>query len=123
MTRSGRTWGEVNAPPIVPASDRRGGYTVLSAITPEGELFSRILDTPMESDQYIEFLRGLLDQYPNLVIVLADHASFHRSHKVRDFVRAHRQRLRRSRSSPHHAITGIGGRGGASRPWRPAAMA
>jgi len=104
MTRSGRTWGEVNAPPIVPASDRRGGYNVLSAITPEGELFSRILDTPIESDRYIEFLRALLDQYPNLVIVLADHASFHRSHKVRDFVRAHRQRLRLfffPRHAPH----------------------
>lgn len=104
MTRSGRTWGEVNAPPIVPASERRGGYTVLSAITPSGELFSRILDTPIDSDHYIEFLRGLLDQYPPLVIVLADHASFHRSHKGPDFVRAHRQRLRLfffPRHAPH----------------------
>ena len=33
MTRSGRTWGEVNSTPIVQASDRRGGYNVLSAIT------------------------------------------------------------------------------------------
>jgi len=103
-TRSGRTWGEVNSPPIVPASDRRGGYPVLSAITPTGELFSRILEQSVDSDQYIDFLRSLLDQQPHPMLVITDHASFHCSKKVRDFVFAHRQRLRvffLPRHAPH----------------------
>lgn len=94
MTRSGRTWGEVNSPPTVPASDRRGGYNAFSAITLPGEMYYRLVDKPIDSDRYIEFLQGMLDQHPNLLIVIADHASFHRSQKVRDFVRAHRHQIR-----------------------------
>ena len=37
MTRSGRTWGEVDDPPVVLVVTQRGGYNVLSIITATGE--------------------------------------------------------------------------------------
>ncbi len=94
MTRSGRTWGKLNSPPIVPASDQRGGYPVLSGITPQGEMDYRIVEKPIDSDLYIEFLQSLMDQHPPLLIVIVDRASYHRSKKVHDFVRAHRSQIR-----------------------------
>ena len=95
MTRSGRTWGAVNSPPTVLASDHRGGYNALSAISPmQGCLHYQIKDGHIASEQYIEFLRKILHEHPRPIIIIADRASFHRSKKVRDFVRAHRHQIR-----------------------------
>jgi transposase len=95
MTRSGRTWGEVNSPPTVIASDQRGGYNVLSAITAQGPtLYYAIEEESINSDVYIAFLAKILSQHPRPIVLMADHASFHGSQKVRDFVRAHRHQIR-----------------------------
>lgn len=95
MTRSGRTWGEVNSPPTVLASDQRGGYNVLSAITAqEPKLYYAIEEQSVSSDQYIAFLENILIVHPRPIVIVADHASFHRSRKVRDFIRSHRDRIR-----------------------------
>ena len=95
MTRSGRTWGEVNSTPIVRASDRRDGYNVLSAITANPpKLYYAIEETSVTSDQYIDFLKKILMVHPRPIVLVVDHATFHRSKKVRAFVRAHRDRIR-----------------------------
>lgn len=95
MTRSGRTWGTVNSPPTVVASDQRGGYNVLSAITAQHPtLYSSIISKTVRSEQYIAFLEQIIKAHPRPIIIIADHASFHCSQKIRDFVRAHRDRLR-----------------------------
>jgi len=55
MTRAGRTWGEVGAPPVVPATDRRGGYNVLSVITATGTLRYSIEAHSIDSERYLAF--------------------------------------------------------------------
>lgn len=94
MTRSGRTWGAVNASPRVPATDERGGYNVLSAITTTGELYYRITGQHVNGESYIDFLRMILRERQRPIIVVADHATIHLSKKVRDFVRGNRRRIR-----------------------------
>lgn len=95
MTRSGRTWGAVDSPPTVFASDQRGGYNVLSAISVDGRSFYyRIEDGHIAGEQYIQFLKEILLQHPRPIIIVADRASFHISKKVRDFVRSNRRRIR-----------------------------
>jgi transposase len=95
MTRSGRSWGAVNSPPTVSASDQRGGYNVLSAITArDPKLYASIEAQSVGSRQYIDFLAKILHLHPRPVIIIADHASFHRSKQVRAFVRTHRDRIR-----------------------------
>ena len=95
MTRTGRTWGAVDSPPVVTASDQRGGYNVLSAITAnEPTIYSSLEEHSVGSQQYIDFLEKILILHPRPVVIVTDHASFHRSKLVRDFVRAHRERIR-----------------------------
>lgn len=94
MTRSGRTWGEVNSPPVVSASDKRGGYNVLSAITLKGALYTLITSRRINSKGFIAFLEKVMHEHPRPIIFVLDHASFHKSKEVRDFVRAHRDRMR-----------------------------
>lgn len=94
LARSGRTWGEVNSTPVVSVNQQRGGYNVLSAITATGELTFELEEQSIDGKRYIEFLKKLLVGRTRPLIVIADNAAFHRSKKVRDFVRSHRHQIR-----------------------------
>ena len=94
MTRHGRTWGLSGQTPVVKVSMQRGGYNVLSVVTPKGRISYSIKDDTIDSKLYIEFLEELLLNRERPLILLVDHATFHGSKQVRDFVRAHRTRLR-----------------------------
>ena len=94
LTRSGRTWGEVNSTPIVTVNQQRGGYNVLSAITAAGELTFDVEEKSIDGKRYIKFLEKLLDGRTRPLIVIADNATVHRSKEVRDFVRNHRHQIR-----------------------------
>jgi transposase len=72
----------------------RGGYNLVSRVTAKGAMKYSITEENIESERYIEFLKQLIQARQRPLIVLVDRASFHRSPKVRDFVHAHRARLR-----------------------------
>jgi transposase len=94
MTRSGRTWGLRGHTPVVKASMTRGGYNILSAITAQGTMRYSIKEGTINGEVFIEFLKHLLQKRQRPLILLVDHATFHSSKPVRDFVRAHRAQLR-----------------------------
>lgn len=94
MTRHGRTWGLSGKTPVVKVSMLRGGYNVLSAVTAQGELNYSIQDTTINSERYIEFLQELIQNRERPLILLMDHAAIHNSKLVRNYVRAHRTKLR-----------------------------
>lgn len=94
MTRSGRTWGLRGHTPIVPVSMERGGYNVLSIVTAEGKMRYSVKEGSIDGDVFISFLEHLIRKRQRPLILLVDHASFHSSKPVRDFVRAHRAKLR-----------------------------
>jgi transposase len=94
MTRHGRTWGEKGKTPIVKACMQRGGYNVLSMVTPQGKIEYSIEDGHIKGEQYINFLRQLIADRKKPLILLVDHATFHRSKDVRNFVKYNRTKLR-----------------------------
>ena len=94
MTRHGRTWGLRGQTPVVKVSMLRGGYNVLSAVTAQGGMDYLINDGTINSSVYIEFLKQLIMDRDCLLILLVDHASFHKSKEVRNFVRENRKKLR-----------------------------
>lgn len=94
MTRSGRTWGPVGHSPEIPVSRQRGGYNILSMITPQGTLQYTVTTATVNTELYNQFLFELIDKRKRPLILLTDHASFHKSKSVRKFVRAHRAKLR-----------------------------
>ena len=72
----------------------RGGYNVLSIVTPKGEMNYSVTEDSVNSERYIEFLDGLIHGRERPLILIVDQAPFHGSQKVREWVRAHRTRLR-----------------------------
>jgi transposase len=93
-TCSGRTWGLIGQPPVLPVSPQRNGYNLLSVATAQGKLRYDLTDKTLNSDIYINFLRQLIQHRRKPLILLVDRAPFHQSQPVRDFVRAHRTQLR-----------------------------
>ena len=94
MTRAGRTWGEVNSPPQVSASDQRGGYNVLSMVSAEGELIYEVEEGHIDSQRYIAFLRRVIEQRTRPIFVISDNVSFHKSADVRRFLAMNRKKIR-----------------------------
>lgn len=94
MTRRGRTWGLVGQTPVVRVSLERGGYNLLSMVTAKGEMKYSITAEHIQSERYIEVLKQLIQARQRPLILLVDRAPSHTSQKLRDFVRAHRARLR-----------------------------
>jgi transposase len=94
MTRHGKTWGLRGDTPVIKASMKRGGYNVMSVITVEGEMRYSVKDGHINGEVFVEFLKHLIQDRKRPLILLVDHATFHGSKLVRDFVSAHRTRLR-----------------------------
>ena len=80
--------------PEVLVTGKRGGFNILSAVTAAGVLRFSIEEGKIDSDKYIAFLEQLLRGRANPLILIVDRAPFHRSGKVRDFVRSNRKRIR-----------------------------
>jgi transposase len=94
MTRYGKTWGLRGETPVIQASMKRGGYNVMSVITAEGEMRYSVKDGNINGEVFIGFLKHLIQDRERPLILLVDHATFHGSKRVRDFVGAHRAKLR-----------------------------
>ncbi|KFB70896.1 MAG: Transposase [Candidatus Accumulibacter phosphatis] len=93
-TRAGRTWGAIGHPPEIQVATQRGGYNVLSIVLPQGEMQYTVTADTVDAEQYIHFLKELLEGRTRPLILVMDRASFHRAKKVSEFVRAHRTQLR-----------------------------
>jgi transposase len=91
---SGRTWGISGETPEIVATDKRDKFNLLSTVTNEGNLRFSIKKDNINSDRYVDFLKQLLKGRTRPLILMVDHAPFHHSKKVRDFVHAHRQKIR-----------------------------
>lgn len=93
-TPAGRTWGLSGHPPTLSVTMQRGGYNVLSVVLPQGTMRYSVTDDKVDSEAFIAFLEQLIRGRERPLILMMDHASFHHSKQVRDFVRRHRSRLR-----------------------------
>jgi len=100
-TRSGRTWGRVGSPPEVRASDNRSGYHLLSMVTAQGKLVYRVDERSINSEVYIDFLKKLLMNREKPLILIVDHASYHTSNKVKEFVERHHDKIQLFFLPPH----------------------
>ena len=92
--RHGRTWGLRGKTPIVKASMKRGGHNILSAVTAQGDMRCSVKEGSVDGGVFIAFLKRLIQRRQSPLVVRVDHAPFHGSKPVRDFVREHRAKLR-----------------------------
>jgi transposase len=94
-----RTYAPVGHTPIVREWWTRDHLSAISAISPEGKLYFRSQDRPINSDDVVGFLEHLLREVPGRLVIIWDGAPIHRSRTIRQFLtngasqRLHLERL------------------------------
>lgn len=90
--RSDHTTGTSYAPrgrtPVVRATGKRFGCSMISAITNQGRLAFRVFRVRFAADVFTEFLARLARQAQRNIYVIVDSHPVHRSRKVREWVAA-----------------------------------
>jgi transposase len=94
-----KTWSPVGQTPLLCHKLSREHLSVISAISPEGDLFLQMRETAFDSEAVIAFLEQLLAQIAGRIVLVWDGAPIHRSKKIKDYLaegaaaRLHLERL------------------------------
>jgi transposase len=83
---AGTTWGAVGQTPVVVKTGERKSISMVSAISPRGELRFRVQEGSMNADRFIDFLKALLASVPGKVFLIVDGHPVHRAKKVKEFI-------------------------------------
>jgi transposase len=83
-----RTYAPVGQRPVLRAPLSHGHLSVISAITPDGRLFTHLRDDAFRGPAIVAFLRQLLRQVHGKLLVIWDGAPIHRCQAVKDFLAA-----------------------------------
>lgn len=82
------TWAPVGQTPVLRTPLKYDHLSVISAVTPDGRLFTHIQEHAYRGPAIVGFLRQLLRQVPGKLLVIWDGASIHHGHAVKDFLAA-----------------------------------
>lgn len=91
---SGKTWGDCGVRPDVYVTGQRGRLNILSVITAKGDFHYHVTEKRINSEEYIQFLKQLIQERDRSLILIVDRASFHCSKQVRAFIWCHRDQIR-----------------------------
>lgn len=83
-----RTYAPVGQTPVLRAPLSHDQLSVISAITPDGRLFTHRQREAFRGPTIVAFLRQLLRQVPGKLLVIWDGAPIHRCQAVNDFLAA-----------------------------------
>ena len=81
-----RTYAPCGETPVLRAPLTRDHLSVISGLTAEGRLLTRIRTTAFDGAAVVDFLRQLLRQIPGKLLVIWDGAPIHRCRAVKDFL-------------------------------------
>ena len=83
---SGTTWALMGQTPVVPATGKRFGLNLVSAVSPQGVLRFMVVDGRMTAVRFITFLKRLLHNQTQPIFLIVDQHSSHRAKVVQEFV-------------------------------------
>ena len=83
-----RTYAPRGQTPVLRAPLTHDHLSVISAITPAGQLFTHVQDEAVRGPAIVAFLRQLLRQIHGKLLVIWDGAPIHRAQPVKDFLAA-----------------------------------
>lgn len=81
-----RTWAPRGETPILHALLTRDHLSVISGLTPEGQLLMQVQERSLRAPDVVRFLRHLLRHIPGPLLVIWDRAPIHRAQVVKDFL-------------------------------------
>lgn len=89
----GCSYGRRGKTPVVPATGKRFGCNLLSAINNQGYLYFMVFKQTFDEDLFLVFLERLLRQVQGKIFLIVDAHPVHRSDKVHCWVRERQDRI------------------------------
>ncbi len=97
-----RTYAPVGQTPIIRHKLGREHLSVISGVTPSGDLYLMVQDRAYKGPDVVDFLEHLLCQIPGKLLVIWDGAPIHRSKVIKKFLaEGAASRLRLERLPPY----------------------
>ena len=84
----GTTWGKTGETPVVKDSGGRFGLSVISGVTPRGDMRFSFIEGKMNSKRFIQFLKQLQGDAGKPIIVIVDNARYHHSKETQAFIKS-----------------------------------
>ena len=81
-----KTWAPIGQTPVLSHKLTRDHLSVISAISPEGDLFLQMRDTAFDSIGIIAFLEQLRHQIAGPIVIVWDGAPIHRSKLIKAYL-------------------------------------
>jgi transposase len=82
----GLTWGKIGETPVVRDSGGRFGLSVISAVSPRGDMRFGFIAERMDSARFIAFLKKLQKDAGKPILVITDNAAYHHSKETQRFI-------------------------------------
>jgi transposase len=76
---AGTTWAPVGKTPVVAGSGRTRSISMVSAVSPRGELHFRVHETGIRKEEYLEFCKMLMADAGRPVFLIMDNSQVHRA--------------------------------------------
>ena len=83
----GLTWGKRGETPVIRDSGGRFGLSVISGVTPRGDMRFSFIEGKMNSQRFIQFLKQLQRDSGKPIIVIVDNARYHHSKETQNFLK------------------------------------
>lgn len=80
------TWAPTGETPVLRCKLTRDHFSVISAISPQGQLYLTMQEQAFDSDAVVAFLEQLLDQISGKLLIIWDGAAIHRSQTIKAFL-------------------------------------
>ncbi len=91
---AGCTWGIKGKTPKICTSGVRFGMNIISAVSAQGEFRFMVVQDKIKTSYFIEFMKRLIYKCSQMVFLIVDNYSVHKSRKVKDFLKKNHDRIR-----------------------------
>jgi transposase len=85
---AGTTWAPVGKTPVVSGSGKTRSISMVSAISPRGELHFQVYETGIKQEEFLEFCEMLLEDAGRPVFLIMDNSQVHRAKILKTYAEA-----------------------------------
>lgn len=82
---AGTTWAPVGKTPVVAGSGRTRSISMISAVSPRGELHFQVYEEGVRKEEFLEFCKMLIKDMNRPVFLILDNSQVHRSKILKEY--------------------------------------
>lgn len=83
---AGTTWAPVGQTPVVTGTGKTRSISMVSAVSPRGELLFDVQQAGIKKEEFLEFCKKLITEAGRPVYLIVDNSQVHRSKILKEFV-------------------------------------